>query len=97
MEPSGVGYFLAGTWRQVKHRPKLRYESLLSPDPIDIDFHSIPANPRKSEPEHYHIDLRFRLAPQVGAISFDRHEVDAAAWVDVGEVKDSRLYRVLSE
>ena len=70
---------------------------LMSPDQIDIDFHAIPANPRKSEPEHDHIDLRFRLAPQVGAISFDRHEVDAAAWVDVGEVKDGRLYRVLSE
>jgi 8-oxo-dGTP pyrophosphatase MutT (NUDIX family) len=70
---------------------------IIYPNPIDIDFHKIPANPRKAEPEHFHIDLRYLLAPQVALLSFDRSEVDAAEWIELSELKGSRLYRVLSE
>lgn len=70
--------------------------TLIFQNPIDIDCHAIPANPRKSEPEHFHIDLRYLLAPQGEAISIDSSEVDAAAWVALSELKGSRLYKVLS-
>lgn len=70
---------------------------LICSSPIDIDFHPIPANPRKQEPEHFHIDLRYLLTPQCAVINVDRHEVDAAQWVDLSELRETRLYKLLSE
>ncbi|MGN6422210.1 MAG: NUDIX domain-containing protein [Asticcacaulis sp.] len=31
--------------------------------PFDIDCHLVPANPKKGEPEHYHIDFRYLMRP----------------------------------
>lgn len=36
--------------------------SLLYPQIFDIDIHAIPANPRKGEPNHHHIDIRYLVA-----------------------------------
>lgn len=70
---------------------------LLSEDPIDLDCHLIPANPKKSEPEHFHFDLRYRVAPLILDLRIDPGEVDAAAWVDFGDVTSLRLRSLLRE
>jgi 8-oxo-dGTP pyrophosphatase MutT (NUDIX family) len=31
--------------------------------PFDIDCHLVPTNPKKGEPEHYHIDFRYLMRP----------------------------------
>lgn len=53
--------------------------------PISIDLHRIPENPRKGEPEHYHLDIRF-AAVVSGTLSPDLAEVHAARWLPAAEV-----------
>ena len=52
--------------------------------PFDVDRHLIPA--RKTEPEHYHYDLRFMIEadpPEPLAISDESKDL---AWVDLARV-----------
>ena len=35
--------------------------------PFDIDCHLVPANAKKGEPEHYHIDFRYLMRPVAAA------------------------------
>lgn len=62
-------------------RERLR---LLSPEPIDIDPHRIPAHPGKGEPEHWHFDIRylFVAADEAAdeALRADESEVAGASW-----------------
>jgi ADP-ribose pyrophosphatase YjhB (NUDIX family) len=41
---------------------------LIEPEPFDIDCLFVPANPKKGEPEHWHIDFRYLMRPvaQIG-------------------------------
>ncbi len=41
---------------------------LIEPEPFDIDCLLVPANPKKGEPEHWHIDFRYLMRPitQIG-------------------------------
>lgn len=51
----------------------------LSPAIMDVDIHTIPANPRKGEAEHLHYDIRYLLqAPREDYVISD--ESDALAW-----------------
>lgn len=51
----------------------------LSEDIMDVDIHTIPANPRKGEGEHLHYDIRYLLqAPQEHYTVSD--ESDDLAW-----------------
>ncbi|GAA2651451.1 hypothetical protein GCM10010400_03540 [Streptomyces aculeolatus] len=49
--------------------------------PLDIDVHSIDANPAKDEPAHQHVDFRwvFHLAAE-HAVTLQADEVDAYEW-----------------
>lgn len=69
--------------------------TLLSQNPIDIDCHLIDANPRKSEPEHFHIDLCYLMSSRHQTLSIDHGEVEGAAWVPFTELTSIRLHRVL--
>nr|WP_246739659.1 NUDIX hydrolase [Martelella sp. HB161492] len=59
----------------------------LKPDatPISIDLHRIAENPKRQEPEHYHLDIRF-AARLSGTLTPDLAEVKAAEWFPVTAV-----------
>jgi 8-oxo-dGTP pyrophosphatase MutT (NUDIX family) len=52
---------------------------------FDVDIHSIPANPKKGEPEHVHLDLRFLfMHPEVPLVSPEKIEM---RWFTMDEAK----------
>lgn len=56
----------------------------LSPDIFDLDIHEIPA--RKSEPAHFHYDVRFALranASEQYVVSDESHDL---AWIDIARI-----------
>lgn len=80
-------------------RRELREETGLGPDhvtllgdpelPLGIDVHRIPANPAKSEPEHWHFDFRyaFRLTgfSSAAAVELQLEEVEDHRWIPFQE------------
>jgi 8-oxo-dGTP pyrophosphatase MutT (NUDIX family) len=80
-------------------RRELREETGLGPDhvtllgdpelPLGIDVHRIPANPAKSEPDHWHFDFRyaFRLAGfgSAAAVELQLEEVEDHRWIPFQE------------
>src|SRR5205823_4120680 len=63
----------------------------MGPEPIHIDIHPIPANPRKGEPAHRHIDFRFVFHTTSGSGPLQLEEVIAAAWLPLNQVRDEVL------
>lgn len=63
-------------------------------DPIDIDLHEIPANPKKGEGTHLHIDLLFLLQVIEGRES---PEDIQKAWVPFKEITSLRIQRALQK
>ncbi|NUR24847.1 MAG: NUDIX domain-containing protein [Catenulispora sp.] len=80
-------------------RRELHEETGLGPDhvtllgdpelPLGIDVHRIPANPAKSEPEHWHFDFRyaFRLTgfSSAAAVELQLEEVEDHRWIPFQE------------
>ena len=62
--------------------------------PIDIDLHEIPANPKKSESAHLHIDLLFVL--QV-IEERDSPENIQKEWVPFDQITSLRIQRALQK
>ena len=61
-------------------------------DPIDIDFHEIPDNPKKREARHLHVDLLFLLE----VVNEEESPEDIQkAWLPLAEISNPRLQRVL--
>jgi 8-oxo-dGTP pyrophosphatase MutT (NUDIX family) len=61
--------------------------------PVDIDVHTIPANPGRGEPEHQHFDLHYVLAagdllPQ---LTLQVEEVSGYRWIPVDEIQPEAL------
>jgi 8-oxo-dGTP pyrophosphatase MutT (NUDIX family) len=48
--------------------------------PLHIDAHSIPANPGKGEPDHWHFDFRFLFRTTTDTVHLQAEEVTAASW-----------------
>ncbi|MEV5708295.1 NUDIX domain-containing protein [Actinoallomurus sp. NPDC052274] len=48
--------------------------------PVDIDLHTIPANPVKGEPEHWHADFRWLLRVNEPKIVLQAEEVAGYDW-----------------
>jgi len=63
-------------------------------DPIDIDLHEIPANPKKGEGTHLHIDLLFLL--QVIEERESPEDIQKA-WVPFKEITSLRIQRALQK
>jgi 8-oxo-dGTP pyrophosphatase MutT (NUDIX family) len=63
-------------------------------EPVDIDLHEIPANPRKNEGAHLHIDLLFILMAIGEGDSPERIE---KAWVPFDQISNPRIQRVLQK
>lgn len=67
--------------------------SLLS-EPIDIDVHTIPANPIKNEGEHFHVDFAYLLIPEEQTQASDPEQ---SAWFDLNQVNAPRLHRTIQK
>lgn len=63
-------------------------------NPIDIDLHEIPANPKKAEGAHLHIDLLFILRVIGEGGSPERIE---KAWVPLDQITSPRIQRALQK
>jgi 8-oxo-dGTP pyrophosphatase MutT (NUDIX family) len=61
-------------------------------DPIDIDLHEIPANPKKGEGAHLHIDLLFLL--QVIEERESSEDIQKA-WTPFDQITNPRIQRTL--
>lgn len=57
---------------------------IVDPVPIDLDCHQIPA--RKDEPEHWHLDVRFRVQAPAGAREVVSEESHALGWFTPAEL-----------
>jgi 8-oxo-dGTP pyrophosphatase MutT (NUDIX family) len=63
-------------------------------DPVDIDLHEIPENPKKGEGEHLHIDLLFVLQMIEERESPEGIE---KAWVSFDQITSPRIKRALQK
>lgn len=54
--------------------------------PVQIDCHSIPANPLKNEPAHSHLDLRYLFRCVAGDLSPQLEEVTDCAWLEASRL-----------
>ena len=61
-------------------------------DPIDIDVHEIPANPKKREGTHLHIDLLYHLIVKREPGPAENIECD---WFFVDQIQNERILRAL--
>ncbi len=62
--------------------------------PIDIDIHEIPANPKKDEAAHLHIDLLYRLR----VVREDKSKEDITCkWFSFDQVQSARIKRALTK
>ena len=62
--------------------------------PIDIDLHEIPANPKKGEGAHLHIDLLFAMRVIEEQESPEKIE---KAWVPFDQITSPRIKRALQK
>jgi 8-oxo-dGTP pyrophosphatase MutT (NUDIX family) len=63
-------------------------------EPIDIDIHEIPANPKKGENTHLHIDLLYCL--RVSSQEQSTEDL-ACAWISFDQVESDRIKRALAK
>ena len=63
-------------------------------DPIDIDLHDIPANPKKGEAAHLHIDFLFLFE---AAEEGESPEEIQKAWFPFEEISSARLKRAIKK
>lgn len=62
--------------------------------PIDIDIHLIPANPKKQEDKHFHVDFAYLLEPLSQIAPSDEEVSD---WFDIHSIDAPRLKRVIDK
>ena len=63
-------------------------------EPIDIDIHEIPANTKKGEDTHLHIDLLYCL--RVSSQEQSTEDL-ACAWISFDQVESDRIKRALAK
>ena len=65
-----------------------------SQDPIDIDIHEIPENPKKGEGAHLHIDLLYCL--RVVRQEQSAEDIECK-WFSFGDIESIRIQRALAK
>lgn len=80
----GDGDLLAVALREAREESGLAGVRAVSPEVFDVDRHWIPA--RKSDPGHFHYDLRFLLEADPREPLALSHESKDLAWVELGRV-----------
>ncbi|MFE5122077.1 NUDIX hydrolase [Streptomyces sp. NPDC056669] len=64
----------------------------LSPVPVHVDVHPIPANDAKGEPDHQHFDFRYLFRTATGSdVTLQAEEVSGFAWRGLDTISDERL------
>lgn len=63
----------------------------VSPVPLHIDVHPIPANPAKDEPDHRHFDFRFLFRTDADVVALQAEEVLDHSWRPVDAIADETL------
>ncbi|MFF2850212.1 NUDIX hydrolase [Streptomyces sp. NPDC058001] len=64
----------------------------LSPHPVHIDVHDIPANDTKGEPAHQHADMRYLFATTGPVnVTLQEEEVSASEWRNPDTLTDETL------
>lgn len=83
--------------RELNEETSLK-ESISEKGIIDIDLHSIPANARKNEPAHHHIDLRISVDVAQSCPIVNESEISAFKWVKFSDLPENyrRLARQLN-
>ncbi|MDI9875977.1 NUDIX hydrolase [Flectobacillus rivi] len=77
---------LAVSLREAEEETGLTSVKAISPQIFDIDVHIIPA--RKTEPEHYHYDVRFLIEADKNEPLIVSSESKDLAWVAISEVSN---------
>jgi 8-oxo-dGTP pyrophosphatase MutT (NUDIX family) len=80
----GDGDLLAVALREAREESGLTRLRVVSTEIFDVDRHWIP--PRKTEPGHFHHDLRFMIEADPNEPLLISHESKDLAWVDVTAV-----------
>jgi 8-oxo-dGTP pyrophosphatase MutT (NUDIX family) len=80
----GEGDLLAAALREAREESGLATVRALSPEIFDVDRHWIP--PRKSDPGHYHYDVRFLFEADPAEPLVMTSESKALAWVELERV-----------
>ncbi len=100
LESSDVGLYYAGL-RELEEETGISWHGTVSPGdldviPIDIDVHTIPANPNKGEPEHWHADFRWVYLVEEPKIILQAEEVEGYSWMLKGDAPAPKLAAKLS-
>ncbi|MEV5569314.1 NUDIX domain-containing protein [Spirillospora sp. NPDC052269] len=71
--------------RELEEETGISWHGAVSPPghdvtPVDIDVHTIPANPAKGEPEHWHADFRWAFWVKEPKVVLQAEEVEGYAW-----------------
>ncbi|HVU33052.1 MAG TPA: NUDIX hydrolase [Opitutaceae bacterium] len=80
----GDGDLLAVALREAREESGLTRLRVVSPEVFDVDRHWIP--PRKTDPGHYHHDLRFMIEADPDEPLVISSESKDLAWVDISAV-----------
>jgi hypothetical protein len=64
---------------------------------VDIDIHTIPANPGKGEPEHWHADFRWIYRVREPKVILQAEEVAGYAWRSRGDAPGPKLAAKLTD
>jgi 8-oxo-dGTP pyrophosphatase MutT (NUDIX family) len=74
---------------------------LMSEKIFDIDIHKIPNNEKKSEPEHYHYDIRLIATSLKKEVNVCEKEVKGYDWTKINKLKlitnDPSLFRMVNK
>ena len=90
---SATVHLLKSALRELEEETGVVNVTVMSPIPLDIDTHPIPARPSKNEGDHHHYDFAYfavannevELTPQV-------EEVDGAEWVPIKNFLEEDSY-----
>src|SRR5512139_3071795 len=82
--------------RELEEENRISWHGAVSPPgqditPVDIDVHTIPANPAKGEPEHWHADFRWALWVKEPEVVLQAEEVDGYAWLPRDNAPTTKL------